>query len=231
MSANLNIKMIIGAVLALLGVALLLVGFVLYKSIVGPYLQRRHFRQYSNVWVNPSPKFLLHDVADLQRRQQEQPNYSVFLYGSDRGLENPDKDFVLSQLGSIHILHISSLRATQEAMALIPSVLDRESAIGRSTFGRLKVVTSGYSSISNQSWKHTRESNSRAIQFNKSSQYVPLIYETARAYTSHWKSGDVLDMQKVHGSVTFGVIAKILFGKDLDLKRTYPYRCKDGKIK
>ena len=93
--------MIIQVVLALLSTVLGLVAFVLYKSIVGPYLQRRHFRQYSNVWVNPSPTLVLNDMANVRAIQAENPKYPSLQYAGDRGLENPEKDFALVQLGTV----------------------------------------------------------------------------------------------------------------------------------
>ena len=109
-------KMMLEVVLALLSAVLGLVAFVLYKSIVGPYLQRRHFRQYSNVWVNPSPKLLLHDVAEVRSREQSDPKYTILQYAGDRGLENPDKDFVLVQYGSVSSLQVTSHKALQEVL-------------------------------------------------------------------------------------------------------------------
>ena len=98
------------------------------------------------------------------------------------------------------------------------------------TFTRL-FKGQGYGSISNGRWRHSRETNGRAIQFNKSSLYVPLIFSTARQHTKQWKVGDEFDLQEVNSNITFNVISKILFGNDLDLQSSYPYLCKDTTTK
>ena len=164
-----NRIMIFFVFVALAGMVLLLLGFMLYKSIVGPYLQRRHFRQYSNVWVNPSPKLVLHDVAAInERNEKKNGKYALLHYAGDIGIENPDKDFALIQLGTLTFLHVVSVQAFQETLQKIPGSIDRDGTFLVTTFGRYAPRT-GFAQISNAKWKHTRETNGRAIQFNKSS--------------------------------------------------------------
>ena len=79
----------------------------------------------------------------------------MFHYGSDRGLENPDKDFVLNQLGSISLLHVPSTEAIQEVLAAIPGSIDRQNELAETTFARLSATT-GYAFHSNEVWKRTR---------------------------------------------------------------------------
>ena len=108
--------MIFEAAVALLSMVLCLAGYVIYKSIIRPYMQRRHFRQYTNVWVNPSPKLVLHDVAEVRSREKSDPKYTILQYAGDRGLENPDKDFALVQYGSVASLNVTSHKALQEVL-------------------------------------------------------------------------------------------------------------------
>ena len=67
-----------------------------------------------------------------------------------------------------------------------------------------------------------------AIQYNKASQYVPLIFKIVRTHLSDYKNGDSVDIQQLNSSMLFKVIASIIFGADLDLKKTYPYLKPDG---
>ena len=41
----------------------LLVAYVLYQIPIASYLQRKHFRRYPNVWVNPNPDIITGDAT------------------------------------------------------------------------------------------------------------------------------------------------------------------------
>ena len=71
--------------------------------------------------------------------------------------------------------------------------------------------------------KARRENIVRAIQFSKASKYVPLMFECADAHLNALKDGEIIDVQELNGNILFTIIARIIFGSDIDLQKTYPY--------
>ena len=80
---------------------------------------------------------MVHDVADIQQRQMVHPEYMLMHYPGDRGLEDLNNDFALVQLGTISFLHVTSYKAIQETVALIPKSIDRDNLLPSLTYARV----------------------------------------------------------------------------------------------
>ena len=200
--------------------------FITLKLIIRPNLVRKHFQKYPNVWTNHSPSLLAGDWPLFNQRYISKGTSFLDVWG-DAFLENPRNDFVFTSVALFTRLFPSSPEAINETLKVIPNQVDR--GIGIKDVARV-FPTSIFWHQSNQNWKCKREAIGRAIQFNKASQYKQLMLETVRERASSWSSRGPIEFMKEATHLTFDVITKIIFGRDIDLGTTVPYRNMDGSF-
>ena len=110
------------------------------------------------------------------------------LFPGEVASKNKTADFILQQLGGVRFLYVVSPVAAQDLVSQVPSKIDRTNELFRPNFGRIMPKT-GYLDFSRkESMKMSREHIGRSIQFNRASQYVPLVFAEVREAARNWPS-------------------------------------------
>ena len=167
------------------------------------------------------------ELTQAQLKRGKDLAESLIEWKSERKELGKEHDFVLLQLG-IPVMHAVTPEAVEEAIQKVPLYIDRNS---ESRVLNWLAPRSAFFNRSSSDWKRKRENASRTIQFNKASRHVPLMFEEATTAAATWTTQPQVELKSAISDITFSVISKILFGKDLDLERTYPYLCKDRSTK
>ena len=132
----------------------------------------------------------------------------------DAVLENPNIDIKLVQLGPISKFDIWSVKAMREFEAFVPHKIDRHNHKGLPT-GNLAPESFGILR-STKGWDERRKVILRTMGINFASQYIPMIIQTVDNWARDVKFNVSLNLSNEMGKITFRIITKILFGKDID---------------
>lgn len=112
----------------------LFLAFNVYKFIIKPYLLKRKYRKYHNVYMYPKAPPLVGDaIRYLQDMKAGKVNYH---HQIQYALDLKGYDFRLSNMADKTYLNIYSLEATREFIQKSPKFIDRKS-IARMSFGKM----------------------------------------------------------------------------------------------
>ena len=190
---------------------LLIVLKALYEYIYRPLKYRARYGKYQNVIMTNKFVPLLGDLSLVI--QNEKDHKSKFHHNIEDSLENKGFDIQLFILGSYVYLDLCSMKAFDEFEKLVPSKIDRDDMQGIPVVniigGSLGV------SSSDEKWAQRRKEMGKLIGINFCSQHIPLMIETMDKYIEQSPLNQEISFTKMFAKVTFEIITKIFFGKDI----------------
>lgn len=175
---------------------------------------RIKYSKYKNVRMLDTFYPVLGDAAMILKGRKE--NKYMLSYMEDIIQKDPNFDIYIAQLGDVINFYISSLKANEEFVKLSPHKIDRK-LDGDNIM--LKIGGGSFSfNPTGQHWKDRRQSLLKAIGFNHVSRYLPLMIREADRFIDRVEAGVEIDFNNLCQKITFSVIAKILFGDDVDIE-------------
>ena len=164
------LKMISSLLIGIGATILALLGYAIYTLVYKNAMLRLHYQKYANVGTYPDASFVKGDIPYIRQHyiSKGKPFVNAF---ADLFLRDPRKDFIFTTFGTSN-LHACSPEAISEALAKIPSHIDR--GVMFRMFSRV-FPKSAFVNRSTGEWKQRRDNTGKSIQFNKASQYMKLI--------------------------------------------------------
>ena len=111
-------------------------------------------------------------------------------------------------------IDVASVKAQQEFENLIPTKIDRYidetmpvQHIWRDSFGIIQ---------SNKSWNERRKTIMKIIGINFASQYISMMIKTVDDWAKQIPIGKEVDFNFELSGITYTIISKILFGRDIE---------------
>ena len=197
------------------GVFAVLIWFVMYKVyefLILPWMIWKEYMKYPNVSVREKFYPLLGDVATFVKNERE--NKYRMQGHIDIALTKSNIDIKLVQSGPVTIFDITSPKAWNEFEKLIPEKFDR--------FDHYKFLVGNIApnSIvlmqSNKRWDERRKAILKTIGINFASKYIPMMIKIVDEWIDEVSIGADLDLSFELNKITFRIITKILFGRDID---------------
>ena len=143
-------------------------------------------------------------------------------YYRDLSLNNQNYDFYISQQGASTIFDVLSTEALNEFEKLVPFKIDRHNHYGINPIGNI-VPHSFLLLETTKEWVERRKEAMKSIGINHISRYIPLMIEATDEWAKSVKKNEEIDLSLECSKIIFAVIAKILFGKDVDNMLPIPY--------
>ena len=144
-----------------------------------------------------------------------------FYFEIENILQNPNIDFNICQSADIFFFDVVSNKAKTEVEALIPHKIDRSDHEG---FFLKELMHNSFGVLpSNKQWDERRKFYIRTLGINFASQYIELMINTVDNWAKNLPADKVLDIGFEMSRVTFRIISKILFGRDLDKMKKWVY--------
>ena len=144
----------------------------------------------------------------------EKDNKFRFHYMIDYYRENRNIDLYFWQLGSVFQVHLWSIKAFKEFEKLIPDMVDRDDhkllLLGKVAPNSFALTTS------NKSWDARRKEILKTIGINFASKYIKMMIDVVDEWVKNAIIGENLDISIEMNKLTFRVITRILFGRDID---------------
>ena len=147
--------------------------------------------------------------------QNEKENKHRFRHYNDLALENKNYDFNISQQGPLTAIDIVSPEALTEFEKLIPERIDRHPNGDGIPFANIAPEWEGLLECTKDNMERRKELM-KTMGVNKISQYIPLMIETADKWAKTVKINQNTDLTFELSKLNFTVMAKILFGTDVD---------------
>ena len=167
-------------------------------------------RKYDNVQVCESPFGIMSNMIENTKK-----NKYLFWNFIDMKLKNPNKDFFLHGVGKYLALAVTSVKAYEEFLKLVPTKVDRFEHPPMYFF---KLAPKGIANTktSNVNWKRRRTAATKLLGLNKSSQYIPMMVSHLDNEISKWEKEDrnIPDLAPKISSIAYKIISTIFFGKD-----------------
>ena len=146
-------------------------------------------------------------------QQYEKENKYTLQHFIDIPIENPDVDFYIAQLGSFTLYEITSTKSQTEFEKLVPDKIDRHDCKGLS-LGNM--INGAFVLIeSNKDWNERRPTIMKIIGINHASKFIPMMIEAVDEWFTKVKKNEAINLSIEMKRITFRVISKILFGKDI----------------
>ena len=183
----------------------------IYKFIYEPWRVRKKYLKYPNVTAADKFHPLLGDIKvineNLKHKKWKMQNWV------DDVIEGKQADLRLFQIGNESNIHIVSTKALEEFEKAVPHFIDRG---GNESLpiGRLFPGNYGHSK-STENWKQRRKDIATAIGMNKASKYIKMMIEIFDQEFKKVPINQKVDFTDVLSQVTFLIITKIFFGKDI----------------
>ena len=194
--------------------------YIIYYFIYLPWRIRRKYKNWPNVAMNEKFYPMLGDIAIIVQNEKE--NKHRMRHYVELALKDKDYDLNITQMGDATQIDVLSSKALTEFEKLVPEKIDRhhngEGFIIGNIIPRSLVVTE-----STQEWLERRKEEIRAIGINRISQYIPLMIATTDEWAKKVNRNQRIDISLEVSRIVFRVIAKILFGDDVDTMPPIPY--------
>ena len=126
----------------------------------------------------------------------------------------PDSDFFFTLLGPQPFIYACSSKALNEFEKFIPDALDRHHHEGLllSNFAPKSMSLLP----SNKNWEDRRKHTLKVIGVNFASRYIPMMIQIVDNWISEVKIDEDYDLTGEINKISFRIIAKMLFGRDID---------------
>ena len=146
----------------------------------------------------------------------EKENKYRLWYAMQTALDYPDCNIRIIFSGPNPIYLLYSPQALEEFLPLVPTKVDRWGHqikhFGRMAAGAVDQIKSS------KNWKSRRDTILHTIGINMASRYLPLMIDTLDQASEEWQVGQWINFTNEMTSITFDVITKILFGRDIRSK-------------
>ena len=200
------------------GIILLLLSFLyyfLYQFIIKVYLVRKYFSKYKNVHVTEKLIPFIGDIKSMidNVSSNRSSHYHQVEFASQvkKGV-----DFRLFSFGNDSFVMPISGRAVEAFANQVPENIDRLS-LGNKFTGKL-FLNSLLMNPSSKNWKNRRAALVKYMGLSRTSQYIPMMIDSANYFIKEWKDGEKQFLIKEFNKITFRIITIILFGKDVNEK-------------
>lgn len=204
---------------------LLLIAHIVYRFIYVPWKIRNKYKQYSNVAMNKKFHLMAGDVADIS--QNEKDNKNRLLHYTDLAMEGKDYDVYIMQYGPNIYADIISWVGLDEFEKLVPHKIDRGTMAGTPfeniSYGALSIMES------TKEWSERKKELIGLMGNNHISKYIPLMIETTDEWAKSVKKNERMNLSFEITKIVMKVIAKVLFGTDVDNMPLIPYICPKTK--
>ena len=187
-----------------------LLTYLVYTVIVQPYLFRRKYKKYPNVYVSDDYYPLTGNFIEMIRDVNAGKVY--YQHIRDQGNTICKNDLKLEYKGSQAIFKVVSSKAHHEFSELVPQKIDRQAEFH--SFGKLSTTSFAQISTTKNQQKR-RKAYIKLLSLNSSSKYIPGFIDCLKSITREWKVGESYSCVKEMNSFTFTVFMHVLFGKDL----------------
>ena len=193
----------------------ILIWFVIYKVyelLILPWIIWKEYAKYPNVLVRKKFYPPIGDVVTFCKNERE--NKDRIQAHIDIALNKNNTDIKLVQFGPVILFSLCSPKALNEFEKLIPEKLDR--------FNHNKFLVGNIApnSIilmqSNRRWDKRRKAILKTIGINFVSKYIPMMTKIVDEWIDEVSIGADLDLSFELNKITFRIITKILFGRDID---------------
>ena len=143
--------------------------------------------------------------------------------------ENPDLDLYFVQNLNMMFVNTCSLRAIDEFNKLIPEKIDRHDHTGMQI---VNIAPNSFGLMSSTpNWNERRKLATKTIGINFASKYIPMMVQTVDEWSKNIKTEENLDLTIELKRITFKIITKILFGRDINkMEKCQYYSPHDGSI-
>jgi cytochrome P450 len=186
------------------------VAYFWYIILFRPWLYKRKYRKYPNMYISNSAIPVFGDFIDFMKDMKEGKAYYDHLrYKSEEMWKN---DVRLQFYGNIPVFKILSPEAQKQFESFVPSKIDRypeDVGLGKSTL-------TAFSQIKTTKSQLERKKNFlNLLSLNSCSKYIPCFLKSAQWAWEDWESGKTVNCVKEMNSLTFSAFSKVLFGEDM----------------
>ena len=192
----------------------------IYEFIYLPWRIRRKYKNWPNVAMTEKFYPMLGDIAIIVQNEKE--NKHKMIHYVELALKNKDYDLNITQMGDLTQIDVLSPKALTEFEKFIPEKIDRHHNGDGFPVGnilpRSLVVTE-----STQEWLERRKEEIKTLGINRISQYIPMMIATTDEWAKTVNRNQRIDISLEVSRIVFRVIAKILFGDDVDTMPPIPY--------
>jgi len=188
----------------------------LYEFVYLPWKVRQKYKKYPNVGMAEKYHPMLGDIVIINKNEQE--NKFKMQHYIDDVKSKPDTDIYISQFGPVTLYEICSPKAFDEFERLVPEKIDRNDQEG-TPIGYIAPRSFGVIE-STANWNERRKFILKAIGINYASKYIPLMIETVDKWAKSVKKHESIDLNFEMNRITFGIITRILFGRDIENMET-----------
>lgn len=159
---------------------------------------------------------LIGDILLINKNEKE--NKFKLQHYVDNAISKPETDIYISQFGSLTLYNMCSPQAFDEFERLVPEKIDRDDQKDGPTE---TVVPLSFALIeSTANWNERRKFILKVIGINYASKYIPLMIETVDKWAKSAKKNEFIDLKFEIKKITFGIITRILFGRDFENLKT-----------
>ena len=145
----------------------------------------------------------------MERENKFRLQYLIDLFS-----EKPKIDLYFFQMGAIPLVHLCSFQAFREFEKMVPNQIDRDD---HRPFLAGKVVPNSFAVIpSNPNWDLRRKEILKTIGINFASKYIKMMIEVVDNWAKNIPIGENLNLTIEMNRLTFRIITRVLFGRDID---------------
>ena len=218
---RMGLESVIFFALKTLGWGLLIyIFYIIYNFIYLPWRIRRKYKNWPNVAMTEKFYPMLGDITIIVQNEKE--NKHKMRHYVELALKDKDYDLNITQMGDMTQIDVLSSKALTEFEKLVPEKIDRHHNGDGFPIGnilpRSLVVTE-----STQEWLERRKEEIKTLGINRISQYIPLMIATTDEWAKTVNRNQRIDISLEVSRIVFRVIAKILFGDDVDTMPPIPY--------
>ena len=140
----------------------------------------------------------------------------------DLGIQQPNIDFYIFQLGEMTLFSLVSTKAWEEFEKLVPDKIDRHD---HREYSFLDIARGSFAFLpSHTEWNERRKTILKTIGINWASKYIPLMLETTDNWIRDVKKNESINLTVEIQKITFTIMSKILFGSDIENMESILYQ-------
>ena len=186
----------------------------IYEFLYLPWKIRRKYKNWPNVAMTEKFYPMLGDIAIIVQNEKE--NKHKMIHYVELALKDKDYDLNITQMRSLTQIDVLSPKALTEFEKLVPEKIDRHHNGDGFPTGNI-LPRSLVVIESTQEWLERRKESIKTIGINRISQYIPMMIATTDEWAKNVNRNQKVDLLQEISRIVFKVIAKILFGNDVDI--------------
>ncbi|CAI2365712.1 unnamed protein product [Moneuplotes crassus] len=204
-----------------------IIAAVFYLAVVKPYLFRRKYGKYSNVYMDKGFIPLLGDL--IYHVYDEKANKVHYDHLRKIANEVHKYDLKVEVEGMTPMLVFISNKAVKEVISLMPDKVDKISW----PKGLMKMAVGSFSmNPTTHNTKSRRKEIFNILGLNSASRYIPLMVDRTKEFLEKIRKEKKVDFLHEANFLTFKIFIFILFGNDMHhlTEKKYPFERPDGTI-